>query len=149
MIWTYIEWDPMSQDLPQPDFEVSGRPTGVATISWHWRVTWRSKWCAICCLSCLDCEIEIAKAQVGVNGIGKRLKGQVVVWKKKVNDSELRYLILCLLQLIYYILQVVKASPGEGGDIIFEVAFDDDLSDLLPWDALHASLARGVNSHGK
>jgi hypothetical protein len=46
-------------------------------------------------------------------------------------------------------LQVVKVGPGEGGDMSFEVAFDDDLSDTLSWDALHASLARGVNSHGK
>ncbi len=55
----------------------------------------------------------------------------------------------CTFISSYNIVQVVKVGPGEGGDMTFEVAFDDDLSDLLSWDALHASLARGVNSHGK
>ncbi len=54
-----------------------------------------------------------------------------------------------LQQLMLSVSQVVKAGPGVGGDMIFEVAFDDDLSDLLSWDALHASLARGLNSHCK
>lgn len=36
----------------------------------------------------------------------------------------------------------------DGGEELFETAFDDGLVDLLPWDDVHASVARGLNAHG-